>query len=48
MKTLYYNGKIITVNDAQPQAEALLVEDGKIIVVGTLNTMSVLKMMQHN
>lgn len=43
MKTLYYNGKIITVNDAQPQAEALLVEDGKIIAVGTLNTMSVLK-----
>ncbi len=43
MKTLYYNGKIITVNDAQPQAEALLVEDGKIIAVGTQNTVSVLK-----
>lgn len=36
MKTLYFNGDIITVNDAQPSVEALLVEDGKIISVGTL------------
>lgn len=36
MKQLYYNGTIITVNDLQPTAEALLVEDGKIVAVGTL------------
>lgn len=36
MKQLYYNGNIITVNDLQPSAEALLVEDGKIAAVGTL------------
>lgn len=35
-QTLYYNGKIITVNDAQPTVEAVLVEDGKIKAVGTL------------
>lgn len=34
-KTLYYNGNIITVNDAQPKAEAVLVEDGFIKAVGT-------------
>lgn len=31
MKQLYYNGTIITVNDLQPTAEALLVEDGKLL-----------------
>ena len=36
MKTLYFNGDIITVNDAQPNAEALLVENGKIVAVGAL------------
>lgn len=36
MKKLFYNASIITVNDAQPTAEALLVEDGKILAVGTL------------
>ena len=29
MKTLYYNGKIITVNDAQPQAEADVLQGDK-------------------
>ena len=35
MNTLYYNGTIITVHDAQPIAEALLVKNGKIAAVGT-------------
>lgn len=35
-QTLYYNGTIITVNDAQPLAEALLVEGETIKAVGTL------------
>lgn len=34
--TLYFGGDIITVNDAQPDAEALAVKDGKILFVGTL------------
>lgn len=33
-KQLYFNGDIITMNDAQPTAEALLVSDGKILAVG--------------
>lgn len=32
---IYYNGTIITMNDAQPLAEAVFVEDGKIAAVGT-------------
>lgn len=36
MKTkLFFNGDIITVNDKQPKAEAVLVEDGKIKAVGS-------------
>lgn len=35
-QALYYNGTIITVNDAQPLAEALLVEGETIKAVGTL------------
>ena len=34
MKTLYYNGDIVTVNDAMPTAEAVVVEDGTIAFVG--------------
>lgn len=34
MKQLYYNGNIITMNEMQPRAEAVLLEDGKIIAVG--------------
>jgi hypothetical protein len=33
--TIYIGGNIITVNDAQPSAEALAVKDGKILAVGT-------------
>lgn len=34
MNTLYYNGTVITVNDAQPLADALLVRDGYIAAIG--------------
>ena len=33
--TVYTNGKIYTVNEAQPWAEAVAIKDGKIIAVGT-------------
>lgn len=33
--TIYNGGKIVTVNDAQPLAEALAVKDGKILAVGS-------------
>jgi len=32
---IYYGGPIVTVNDAQPSAEAVAVKDGKILMVGT-------------
>jgi predicted amidohydrolase YtcJ len=32
---IYYGGDIVTVNDAQPAAEALAVKDGKILQVGS-------------
>lgn len=32
--TIYTGGDIVTVNDAQPSAEALAVKDGKILAVG--------------
>ena len=32
--TLYFGGPIVTVNDAQPSAEALAVEDGRILAIG--------------
>ena len=31
---IFFNGTIITVNDLQPQAEAVAIKDGKIIAVG--------------
>ena len=33
--TVYTNGKIYTVNKAQPWAEALAIKDGKILVIGS-------------
>lgn len=33
--SIYYGGDIITVNDEQPETEAVLIGDGKIIAVGT-------------
>lgn len=32
--TIYYSGEIVTVNDAQPTAEAFAVKEGKILPVG--------------
>ena len=32
---LYFGGDIVTINDAQPRAEALAVKDGRILAVGT-------------
>lgn len=34
-RTIYFNGKIVTVNDNNPTAEAVLIEEGKIAKVGT-------------
>jgi predicted amidohydrolase YtcJ len=33
--TIYYGGDIITVDDAQPSAEAIAIKDGKILALGT-------------
>ena len=35
--TIYINGKIYTVNEAQPWAEAVAIKDGKFIKVGSTN-----------
>jgi len=37
--TIYHNGKIYTVNDVQPWAEAVAIRDGKFIAVGTTDSM---------
>ncbi len=34
--TVYFNGKVITVNDKQPKATVVAVKDGKIIYVGDI------------
>lgn len=39
-KTLYYNGTILTMDRANPRAEALLTENGRIVAVGDLHTLS--------
>lgn len=39
MKKLFYNGIFITVNDKQPQAEAIFVVDGIIAAIGKKNEM---------
>lgn len=36
--SIYFGGPIVTVNDAQPSAEALAVKDGKILAVGPRTT----------
>ncbi|WP_158964526.1 amidohydrolase [Chachezhania sediminis] len=41
--TIYSGGPILTVNDAQPRAEAVAVKDGLILAVGTLEEMEALK-----
>ena len=35
MKKIYFNGKIITVNDNEPMVDAVLVENGKIVKTGS-------------
>ena len=34
--SIYFGGDIVTVNDAQPTAEAIAIKDGKIVAVGSL------------
>jgi predicted amidohydrolase YtcJ len=34
--TIYYNGKVVTVNDKQPKATVVAVKDGKILYVGDI------------
>ena len=33
-QSIYFNGDIITMNDRQPEAEAVVVVDGRITIVG--------------
>ncbi len=33
--TIYFGGDIVTINDAQPAAEAIAIKDGKILSVGS-------------
>ncbi len=37
---IYSGGEILTINDAQPSAEAVAVKDGKILAVGSLATVA--------
>ena len=37
---VYINGKIYTVNDAQPWADAVAIKDGRLIVVGSSDDVS--------
>ena len=41
--SIYINGKIYTVNEAQPWAEAIAIKDGKFLLVGTDDEIMVLK-----
>lgn len=38
--SIYFGGDIITVNDAQPTAEAIAIKDGKIVAVGSLSELT--------
>ena len=35
MRNIYYNGQVVTVTENNPKAEAVLVEEGRIVKVGT-------------
>ena len=37
MKTFYYNGTILTMEDASLYAEAVCVENGRILAVGSFD-----------
>lgn len=39
-KILYYNGTVLTMDRQNPRAEALLTENGRILGVGDLHTLS--------
>lgn len=39
--TIFYNGNIITLNEDQPNASAMYVEDGRIVDIGELEELSV-------
>ena len=41
--TLFVNGKVVTMNSAQPEAQAIAVRDGRILAVGTMNDLAKLK-----
>ena len=41
--TIYVNGKIYTVNDAEPWAEAVAIRDGKFIKVGSFEEVNAFK-----
>ncbi len=38
--SIYFGGDIVTVNDAQPTAEAIAIKDGKIVAVGSLSELT--------
>ncbi len=40
MKKIYFNGNVITVDQNETVAEAILIEDGKIKAVGTNDEMN--------
>ncbi len=40
---IFTGGPVLTMNDAQPRAEAVAVKDGKIIAVGTVEEIMALK-----
>jgi hypothetical protein len=42
-ETIYYGGDIITMNDAQPSAEAVAVKNGQILAVGSMDDVFKLK-----
>ena len=46
MKKIYFNGKIVTVNEKEPMVEAVLIEDGKIVKIGSKEEL--LKLVDEN
>ncbi|WDS36917.1 amidohydrolase [Pseudoxanthomonas sp.] len=38
--SIYFGGDIVTVNDAQPTAEAIAIKDGRIVAVGSLSELT--------
>lgn len=42
-ETLFHNGRIITMNPAQPRAEAVLIRDGRVVAVGSNDELDAFK-----